>query len=115
MPADSQFQMAGRYPGNLDRCRRCGYPRMLHGGDGSCGFNISEVRRLLAVLVIAGGVLGGATWLLLSNPAIAAGSLAAFAFLVAIITLVIGAAVVAHRNEHKASRSGPPHAGQMSR
>jgi hypothetical protein len=88
---------------------------MLHGGDGSCGFNISEVRRLLAVLVIAGGVLGGATWLLLSNPAIAAGSLAAFAFLVAIITLVIGAAVVAHRNEHKASRSGPPHAGQMSR
>jgi hypothetical protein len=58
-------------------------------------------------------VLGGATWLLLSNPVIAASSLAAFAFLVAIITLVIGAAVVAHRNEHKASRSGPPHAGQM--
>ena len=86
---------------------------MLHGSDGSCGFNVSEVKGFLTLLAVAGGVLGSATWLLLSNPVIAPGSLAAYAFLVALITLLIGAAVITYRTEHKASRAGP-HTGQIS-
>jgi hypothetical protein len=98
MPADSQFQMKGQYPGNMDRCRWCGYPRVLHGREGSCGLKISRAGGLLAVSVIAGGMLGGAVWLLLSNPVVTTSSLAAFAFLVAmIIMLVTGTAFVARR------------------
>lgn len=104
MPADSQFQMTGQYPGNWDRCRRCGYPRMLHGSDGDCGFQVSGVRVFISTLAIAGGVLGAATWALLSNPAITAGSLAVFAFLVAITMLIIGAKVVAFRTEHRGTQ-----------
>jgi hypothetical protein len=100
MSADSQFQMIGRYPANLDRCRRCGTPRKMHGADGSCGLTFSMGSEFLARLITAGCVLaalGGAAWLLASTTAITVGSLVAFACLVALILLVSGTAIAGRR------------------
>lgn len=105
MPVDSQFQTAGRNIGNWDRCRLCGYPRMLHGSGGSCGYNVSKVTGFLTMLVIAGGVLSAASWALVSNPAASAGSLAAFAFLVTVVMVVVCAKAFAFRAEHHGKRS----------
>jgi hypothetical protein len=88
MPADVQFQLKAQYPANLDRCRRCGYPRILHGDDGACGLSFSRGSRVLALLVTFGGLLaalGGAAWLLATAPAINAASVLAFAGLVVLI------------------------------
>jgi len=102
---DAQFQLVAQYPANLDRCRRCGNPRKLHGDDGSCGLVLpamvaSPVRtgwkyrdraacmiRTAAVL----GALGGATWLLVSTTTANISSVAAFGALVALILLAGGA------------------------
>jgi hypothetical protein len=95
MPADAQFQLKDRYPANLDRCRRCGSPRILHGDDGSCGLSFSPGRRVLALMVVLGGllaVLGGAAWLLATAPAVNGASVLAFGCLVG---LVLAAAAVA--------------------
>jgi hypothetical protein len=102
---DAQFQLVRQYPANLDRCRRCGNPRKLHGDDGSCGLALPAVvasreptgwkyRDRAARMVTAGFVLGalaGATWLLVTTTTANAGSAAAFAALVALILLAGGA------------------------
>jgi hypothetical protein len=96
MLADSQFQMIARYPGNLDRCRRCGTPRKMHGADGSCGISVRST--FLARLLIVSGAfaaIGGAAWALASDTAITLGSVAAFAFLVALALLAASTAVIA--------------------
>ncbi len=103
MPADTQFQLQAQHPANLDRCRRCGSPRILHGDDGSCGLSFSLGRGVPALLVTLGGllvVLGGAAWLLATAPAINAASVLAFGCLV---VLVLGAAatVLACRAERR--------------
>jgi hypothetical protein len=93
---DAQFQLAAQYPANLDRCRRCGDPRKLHGADGSCGLTRPAVagraghRDRTARVVTASTVLaalGGATWLLVSTTTANVSSAAAFATLVALILL----------------------------
>jgi hypothetical protein len=102
---DAQFQLAAQYPANLDRCRRCGNPRKLHGDDGNCGLALpamvvrpartgwkyrdraAHMIRAAAVL----GALGGATWLLVSTTTANIGSAAAFVALVALILLAAGA------------------------
>jgi hypothetical protein len=100
--ADAQFQLTARYPANLDRCRRCGNPRKLHGGDGSCGLGrpagaSRPGRRLrrgrLAATAAVLAALGGATWLLVSTTTANLSSAAAFAALVALILLAGGTAV----------------------
>jgi hypothetical protein len=88
MSVDSQFQKTALYPANLDRCRRCGYPRKLHGDDGSCGLTFSPVSRYVALLIAACGVLSAAVWVLMSGRAITVGSELGFAGLVALIVLV---------------------------
>jgi hypothetical protein len=94
MSADSQFQLLARYPGNLDRCRRCGIPRKMHGADGSCNLSLGAgLRGVLLVVTGALAALAGASWLLASNTDITAGSVLAFATLVAIILLAASAAV----------------------
>ncbi|MGD0924417.1 MAG: hypothetical protein ABR926_04405 [Streptosporangiaceae bacterium] len=98
MPADAQFQLKARYPANLDRCRRCGAPRTLHGDDGSCGLSFSLGSRVLALLVTLGGLLallGSAAWLLATAPAINAASVLAFACLVVLV--LAGAALALTR------------------
>lgn len=98
MSADSQFQMLALYPANLDRCRRCGTPRKMHAADGSCGLTFPAGS--LALFISTGGglaALGAAVWLLASNTAVTAGSLAAFACLVALILLVSGSAIISRR------------------
>ena len=95
MSADTQFQLAADYPTNLDRCRRCGNPRKLHGADGACGLTFLERRRRLARVVIAGSVLaaiGVASWLLASSSTGTLSSGAAYAVLVMIILLAGGLA-----------------------
>jgi hypothetical protein len=87
MSADAQFQLAARYPTNLDRCRRCGNPRKLHGEDGSCGLTVTVRRGPLAVAGIAAAVLAGAGWLLASTTTADVSSVAAFASLAALILL----------------------------
>jgi hypothetical protein len=104
--SDRQFQLAAHYPANLDRCRRCGNPRKLHGSDGSCGLARPPVaswahgewkyRSRVAWMMTATAVLaalGGATWLLVSTTTANVGSASAFAALVALILLAGGAAV----------------------
>jgi hypothetical protein len=98
MSAGSQFQMTSRYPGNLDRCRRCGYPRKLHGSDGNCRLTLPAPTRFLTALVFVGATLGTAIWLLASNGVITVGSLAAFACLAALIVLVTALAVPSRRS-----------------
>jgi hypothetical protein len=102
---DAQFQLVAQYPANLDRCRRCGNPRKLHGDDGSCGLVLPAVvasrvptgwkyRDRAARVVTAAGVLGalsGATWLLVTTTTANVGSAVAFAALVALILLAGGA------------------------
>jgi hypothetical protein len=88
MSVDSQFQKTALYPANLDRCQRCGYPRKLHGDDGSCGLTLSLGSRYLALLIAACGVLSGAVSVLISGRTIPVGSVLAFAGLVAVIFLV---------------------------
>ncbi len=98
MPADAQFQLKAQYPANLDRCRRCGAPRTLHGDDGSCGLSFSLGSRVLALLASLGGLialLGGAAWLLATAPAINAASVLAFACLVVLV--LAGAALAVTR------------------
>jgi hypothetical protein len=98
MPADAQFQLRAQYPANLDRCRRCGSPRNLHGDDGSCGLSFSMGSGLPALVVKLGGLLAlvsVAAWLLATSPAINAASLLAFACLVALVSA--GAAVALTR------------------
>ena len=98
MTPDAQFQVADRYPGNRDRCRRCGAPRVMHGGDGSCGLSLGS--RALALAVVAGGVLGVigvATWMLVTAPAIPAASVIAFGCLVLLALFVGGLALPARR------------------
>ena len=88
MPTDAQFQLKAEYPANLDRCRRCGTPRMLHGTDGSCRPSFSLGGKVLALLVtlsVMVAVLGTAAWLLVTAPAINLASVLAFACLVALI------------------------------
>ena len=95
MPADAQFQLKAQYPTNLDRCRRCGCPRNLHGNDGSCGLSLSLGRGIPRLLITLGGllfVITGAAWLLATSPAINAASMLAFACLA---ILVCGAAALA--------------------
>jgi hypothetical protein len=97
MPVDAQFQLRAEYPANLDRCRRCGAPRTLHWGDGSCRPSFSlggKVLALLATLSALVAVLAVAAWLLATAPAINLASVLAFACLVALI-LGGGAAAVA--------------------
>jgi hypothetical protein len=98
MVPDAQFQVTARYPGNWDRCRRCGAPRLMHGGDESCGISLGS--RVVALLVVSGGVLaviGAATWMLVTAPAIPAASVIAFACLVLLALLVGGLALPARR------------------
>ena len=57
MPADMKFQLQAQYPANLDRCRRCGSPRILHGDDGSCGLSFLPGSRIPALLVTLGGLV----------------------------------------------------------
>ncbi len=98
MAADPQFQVQTRYPGNWDRCRRCGAPRLMHGADGSCGLSLGS--RTLALLVVAGGVLaviGAATWMLVTAPAIPASSVIAFGCLVILALFVGGVALPSRR------------------
>jgi hypothetical protein len=98
MPADTQFQLKAQYPANLDRCRRCGAPRTLHGDDGSCGLSFSLGSRVPALLVTLGGLialLGSAAWLLATAPAINAASVLAFACLVVLV--LAGAALAVTR------------------
>lgn len=95
MPADAQFQLKARYPANLDRCRRCGTPRMLHGTDGSCRPSFSslggKVLARLVTLSVLVAVLAVAAWLLATAPAINLASVLAFACLVALV--LAGAAI----------------------
>ena len=98
MSAGSQFQMTSRYPGNLDRCRRCGYPRKLHGSEGNCGRTVPAPARFLALLVFTGAALGAALWLLASDTVISAGSVAAFACLAVLILLVSALAAPGRRS-----------------
>ena len=104
--SDAQFQLVAQYPANLDRCRRCGNPRKLHGSDGSCGLARPPVaswahgewkyRSRAAWMATAAAVLaaiGGATWLLVSTTTANVSSAAAFAVLVALILLAGGAAM----------------------
>ncbi len=70
----------------------------MHGGDGSCGVSLGS--RALALLVVAGGVLaviGVATWMLVTAPAIPAASVIAFACLVILALFVGGLAFPARR------------------
>jgi len=100
MPADMQFQLKARYPANLDRCRRCGCPRSLHGNDGRCGLSFSLGRGIPGLLISLGGllvVLTGAAWLLATSPAINAASMLAFACLV-ILVCAAAAMVLASRH-----------------
>jgi len=97
MPVDAQFQLRAEYPANLDRCRRCGTPRMLHWDDGSCRPSFSLGGKVLALLVTLSAlvaVLALAAWLLATAPAINLASVLAFGCLVALI-LGGGAAAVA--------------------
>jgi len=101
MPADAQFQLQAQHPANLDRCRRCGAPRILHGDDGSCGLTFSLGSRVLALLVTLGGllaVIGGAAWLLATSPMINAASVLAFAYL---LVLVLAGAALALTRPHE--------------
>ena len=89
MPADAQFQLKARYPANLDRCRRCGVPRIMHASDGSCGLSLTLGHRGPSTLVKLSGLLAvlcGAAWLLATSPAINAGSMLAFAVLVVLVS-----------------------------
>ncbi len=97
MPADAQFQLKADYPANLDRCRRCGTPRMLHGSDGSCRPSPSLGGKVLATLGTLSAlvaVLAAAAWLLATAPAVNLASVLAFACLV-ILVLAGGATVLA--------------------
>ena len=88
MPADTQFQLKAQYPANLDRCRRCGSPRTLHGDDGRCGLSLSVGRGIPGLLITLGGllaVLTGAAWLLATSPAINAASMLAFGCLAILV------------------------------
>jgi hypothetical protein len=106
MTSDAQFHLVAQYPANLDRCRRCGNPRKLHGSDGSCGLTRPPVaswahgewkyRSRAAWMITATAVLaalGGATWLLVSTTTANVGSASAFAVLVALILLAGRAAM----------------------
>jgi hypothetical protein len=98
MPADMKFQLQAQYPANLDRCRRCGSPRILHGDDGSCGLSLLPGSRIPALLVTLGGllaVLGGAAWLLATSPAMNTASVLAFGGLVVLV--LAGAAMALTR------------------
>lgn len=100
MPADAQFQLKAQYPTNLDRCRRCGCPRSLHGNDGRCGLSFSLGRGIPGLLVTLGGllaVLTGAAWLLATSPAINVASMLAFVCL-AILVCAAAAAALARSN-----------------
>jgi hypothetical protein len=100
MPADAQFQLKDRYPANLDRCRRCGSPRILHGDDGRCGLSFPLGRGIPGLLITLGGllvVMTGAAWLLATSPAINAASMLAFACL-AILVCAAAAAALARRH-----------------
>ena len=99
---DPQFQLVAEYPANLDRCRRCGKPRKLHGPDGSCGlaWPTAARRRRAARLATALAVvaaLGGATWLLVSTTTAGISSAAAFSALVSLILLAGGSALTGHK------------------
>ncbi len=99
MPADAQFQLKDRYPANLDRCRRCGSPRILHGDDGSCGLSVSLSRGIPGLLITLGGllvVITGAAWLLATSPAINAASMLAFACLAILVCAAAAAALARH-------------------
>lgn len=85
MSSSTQYQLTARYPGNLDRCGRCGYPRHQHGSDGRCGLRFSASAGTLAAVGIAACALGGAAWLLASDAVVTAGSAAAFACLAVLI------------------------------
>jgi hypothetical protein len=103
---DAQFQSMAQYPANLDRCRRCGDPRKLHGADGSCGLALPAAagraahRDRAARLITASAVLaalGVATWLLVSTTTANVSSAAAYAALVALILLAGQAALTGRR------------------
>jgi cation transport ATPase len=88
MPIDAQFQLKSQYPANLDRCRRCGTPRMLHPADGSCRPSFSLGGKVLALLVtlsVLVALLAVAAWLLATAPAINLASVLAFACLVVLV------------------------------
>jgi hypothetical protein len=98
--ADAQFQLRAEYPGNLDRCRRCGNPRLLHAADGRCAlaFPVRRARtRLLATVAGVLAALGVATWLLVNTATPGISSAAAFVVLISIILLAGGAAVTERR------------------
>jgi hypothetical protein len=100
MPTDTQFQLKARYPANLDRCRRCGCPRSLHGGDGRCGLSLSLGRGIPGLLITLGGllvVITGAAWLLATSPAINGASMLAFGCL-AILVCAAAAMALAGRS-----------------
>ena len=99
MTPDAQFQLRSAYPGNWDRCRRCGLPRLLHGADGGCGIGTSLSYRALVLLVAAGvlTVIGVGAWLLVIAPAIPAASVLAFAGLIVVALFVGGLALPARR------------------
>jgi VIT1/CCC1 family predicted Fe2+/Mn2+ transporter len=93
--ADPQFQLAAAYPANLDRCRRCGNPRKLHGSDGACGIALARHGRaeLAAVVSGAAAALGVAVWLLVSTTTHDLSSAAAFGVLTVIILMLAGLAL----------------------
>jgi hypothetical protein len=96
---DAQFQLRGEHPANLDRCRRCGCPRLLHAADGACGLSFPKHAPRAALAITAAGVLtaiGIATWLLVTTTTANVSSAAAFAALVSLI-LLVGLAAVAER------------------
>ena len=88
MPADMKFQLQAQYPANLDRCRQCGAPRILHGDDGRCGLPFLPASPIPALLVKLGGLLAllaGAAWLLATSPALNTASVLAFGALAALV------------------------------
>jgi CO dehydrogenase/acetyl-CoA synthase alpha subunit len=94
--ADPQFQLAAAYPANLDRCRRCGNPRKLHGSDGACGIAVAARHgraELAAVVSGAAAALGVAVWLLVSTTTHDLSSAAAFGLLTVIILMLAGLAL----------------------
>lgn len=114
MSTDAQFQLKAEYPANLDRCRRCGTPRMLHGTDGSCRPSLSLGGKVLALLVtlsVLVALLGAAAWLLVTAPVINLASVLAFACLVALILTGAAAALATTTSALRAAMDDARHEG----
>ena len=114
MPADAQFQLKAEYPANLDRCRQCGAPRMLHWTGGSCRPSLSLGSKVLARLVtlsVLVAILAVAAWLLATAPAINLASVLSFACLVALVLAGGALALASTASALRAAIDDAPHEG----